>query len=414
MKFLRWSFLLFVISVYVSQSAMDLFSVLFCMGWIGVVWNSRKGPIKIPLLHSMKLEPIWIYWFIVVLIGFILHPLDLGYAARRLIEFKWILILYVMIEVLAVLKPSRQSLNFVLGLLFFVGSTNLLLYYLDLPALTDFRYGSTPGGFLRAGGFFANPMTFAHSFVLFFCFMLGLFLIDRKNWSRGQVLFALFNLLIAALGLYLTFTRGVWIGLFLSIVTVFLFWKPKYSLAALLMFSILLAGLYKGSADFKWRLDRTVGEAKGESERKILWKTHFLIFSENPIFGLGYGQNSRELRKYYDRLNVPQGTLESHAHNEYLHLAAGTGILGLFAYLAIWAFFFLQLIRLWLNRQLENWDRGVVFGFLMAQTAFVIGSLTESNFEHSKVRFAVMLIWAYTVYLAKKYSALGWRAKGDL
>jgi O-antigen ligase len=80
----------------------------------------------------------------------------------------------------------------------------------------------------------------------------------------------------------------------------------------------------------------------GASERKMIWAGHFQIFKENPIFGAGYGQNTKALPRVYLEMGAPPDTLVSHAHNQYLHLAAGTGILGLLSYLLIW-FFFLKL-----------------------------------------------------------------------
>ncbi len=416
MKALRWFFLLFTISVLVSQSAMDFFSILLCGQWAWLVWRSSQsnGQNKLSLWHKFGLEKAWIAWVVIVIIGFILNPFDLAYALTRIIEFKWVLILYILIEVFQIMKPSRRSLNFVLGFIFFIGFVNLFLYLTNWEILHEFRYGGDIiGDIRRAGGFFVNPMTFAHSFVLFLCFLLGIFLFDQKNWSKKQRLFAVVTLLIASCGLYFTFTRGVWIGFIIALMLGLLLWRPRYALACLTVFVLTVSALHFGSAEFRWRVGSTISEAQGESERKLIWKSHFLIFRENPIFGLGYGQNTRELPKYYERLNVPKTTLVSHAHNEYLHLAAGTGILGLIVYLVIWYFFLLQAWKIWKFESADLWDRGVAFGFLLGQGTFLIAGLTEANFEHSKVRFAVMLIWAYTVYLAKKHSLLGWKLRRD-
>jgi O-antigen ligase len=412
MKAIRWFFLLFTISVLISQSAMDFFSILLCGQWAWLVWKSNKAGEKQPLMRKFGLEKTWAIWVLIVIIGFLLNPFEPAYALTRVVEFKWVAILYVLIEVFQVMKPSRRSLNFILGFIFFIGFVNLFLYYADWDVLSSMRYGSEKDGFLRAGGFFTSPMTFAHSFVLFLCFLLGLFLIDQKNWRPKQRLFAVLTLAVASLGLYLTYTRGVWFGFIIALVLGLFFWRPRYSFFCLVIFSLTAGALYLGSTDFRWRMRVTFNEAQGESERKLIWKSHFLIFKENPVFGLGYGQNTRQLPKYYERLNVPKETLVSHAHNQYLHLAAGTGILGLLAYLTMWFYFLLQTWKLWKSNHVDSWDRGVAFGFLLAQGSFLIAGMTEANFEHSKVRFALMLMWAYTIYLAKKYSLLGWKLRG--
>jgi O-antigen ligase len=394
---------------------MDFFSILLCGQWGWLVWKARqnKDQASPSLFRKMGLEKTWAAWVLVVAVGFALHPFELDYALTRIVEFKWVLILYILAEVFQVFLPSRRSLNFILGFIFFIGFTNLFFYFVEWDFISELRYG-LHGSFLRAGGFFANPMTFAHSFVLFLCFLLGLFLLDQRNWRPAQKYFALLTLVVASMGLFLTYTRGVWIGFIAGLLVGTFLWRPRYSLICLLIFASTGSLLYQASPQFRWRVNTTLDEAQGESERKMIWKTHFLIFQENPVFGLGYGQNTRQLPKYYERLDVPKTTLVSHAHNQYLHLAAGTGVLGLLIFLMVWSYFLLQGWKVWKHPGAESWDRGAAFGFILAQGTFLFAGLTEANFEHSKVRFAVMLIWAYTIVLAKKYSLLGWKLRSEV
>lgn len=395
---------LFLISVLVSQSAMDFFSILFCGTWIGSVWKAKKQGKAIQLLPSFGLENVWIAWVSIVAIGFLLHPMDFSYALTRIVEFKWILILYVMIGIWLRYQPSRRNLGFFIGYMLFFSVTNLFIFFGTFSFLTPLRYGL--GEFLRAGGFFGNPMTFAHSFVVFVCLFLGVVLFELKSMTQRQKIWSLVALVFSLLGLFLTFTRGVWIGFTASILVTFLFWRPRYSLILGFLLVVLGLGTYQASDVFRWRVDSTIREMQGQSERKNLWRANALMIRENPVFGLGYGQNTMELPKYYDRLGITEGRMESHAHNQLIHLAAGTGILGFLCYIAVWLFFYAVLFRLWEMANLENWDRGIVLGALLGQTAFLIGGLTEANFEHSKVRFAVMIVWSYVVYLGFKYQRL--------
>lgn len=408
MALLRWFFGLFIFSVLVSQSAMDAFSVLFCLQWVWLVWQSRKNNTPLRLMRPFGLEWIFVGWVIVAAIGFALNPMDFQYAVTRVVEFKWILILYVMIEIFHQVRPSVKNLNVLMAILLAIAGSNLFLYFADFPIFSEFRYGSSENGFLRAGGLFADPMTFAHSFALFFCVFLGLFLIDSGEWSKKQRGLAATVLVLSAVGLTLTFTRGVWIGLSVGVFGTLCFWRPRWGLPALVLATALAFGLYKTNDDVQWRVNNSLTEMRGASERKLLWQTHGQIFKDHFLFGAGYGQNTKMLPEYYQRLGIAETTLISHAHNQYLHLAAGTGLLGLLCYLLIWSYFFFLLWRLWGLSELSRWDRGLVLGFWMAQVTFCVGSLTEANFEHSKVRFAVMLIWAYTAYLATRYG-IRWR-----
>jgi O-antigen ligase len=401
MKFLKIYFYLFLASLLVSQSLMDLFSTLFCLQWVWIWWQERKAGKSQSLLHAVGLEAVFMLWWLICAIGFALTWIDPEYAAIRLIEFKWIFIFYVMIEILGRLRPNRNFLGPLTYLIFISAVVNLFLYFADFEFLHSLRYGA--GAFLRAGGLFVDPMTFAQSFALPVCLLLGITVVNFRAWPKSMKWFVSLTLFLAVLGLVLTFTRGVWIGLLFGILVTLLAYRPKYF--AVVFATILVCGLtaYQSSEVIRWRVDRTWQEAGGASERKLLWQAHFLEFKENPIFGLGYGQNGKLLPEAYAKLGIPADTLVSHAHNQYIHLAAGTGLLGLACYLFIWFFILRLLWRLWKRPDLDSWDQGIVLGAAMAMLTFLVAGLTEANFEHSKVRFMVMILWSYVIYLGKEY-----------
>jgi O-antigen ligase len=353
----------------------------------------------------MGAEFFFLAWFIVTFIGFCLNWHDTGYALQRIAEFRWIFVFYVMVEIIKDIQPDERIRNFLFYFAAFISLANLLIFSVDYPLWNGMRYGYGED-YIRAGGFFGNPMTFAHSFVLLLSLLIGLILLNWEKWKPTFRRLAVAVLLLCVASLLLTFTRGVWLGFAVAMSLGIFLWRPKHLPVLLFSFLICFGLLYRGSDLFKNRLQNTVSEAAGASERKILWKAHLQIFLENPVFGAGYGQNTKQLPRVYAETNIPPETLVSHAHNQYLHLAAGTGILGLVAYLLIWLFFLWTNAMLWRDLTLDSWDKGAALGLLMAQIAFLVGGLTESNFEHSKVRFMVMLVWAYVIYLAGKYKKL--------
>lgn len=125
-----------------------------------------------------------------------------------------------------------------------------------------------------------------------------------------------------------------------------------------------------------------------------------MIFKDHPLFGAGYGQNKFLLHEYYDKQGLPKDQFIGHAHNEYLHILAGTGALGLLCYLAILGTIFFQaFLVFWRTSSNQSFRKGLALGVLGGQICFLIGSLTESNFEHSKVRFGIMFMWAISIWL---------------
>ncbi|MFZ4404580.1 MAG: O-antigen ligase family protein [Pseudobdellovibrionaceae bacterium] len=402
-KVLAWLWGLFAFSVLVSQSAMDLFSTLLCLWAILFTWQHRSAEnSKGSLFPKIGIEPLWAIWIVIVAIGFILHPMDLQYALLRLVEFKWIFIFYVLFGTCIYLKPKTTTLLTGASLaLIFLSLFSLLTYFYPYGILKDFGY-DIDTTIPRLGGFFANPMTFAHSMVIpFFIIFTSLFYTHQKK----QVFLYSISSALLFMCLMLSLTRGIWIALFLSL-SLFLFIRFRKFLLLFIVLAFGLFGmLYSSNNSFKSRIDESISELNHKSERKLIWKAHFLVFKENPIFGLGYGQNSKKIREYYDRLGYPEGVLQSHAHNQYLHLLAGTGILGAGIYILIISIF-LRWSWILFKKISPDYgsDKGLAFGAFLAQVAFYIGSLTEANFEHSKVRFMLMILWSMVVYLGFKYN----------
>lgn len=155
MRALSILFFLFVVSVMVSQSLMDLFSSLLCFQWAYSVWKSKQTSAPKRLFQAMGLERWWIAWVVIVVLGFALHWTDSSYALERIIEFKWILIFYVLFQVLLELKPDRRILSFLLYFILTVSLMTLFLYFADWDVLAPWRYGVSD--FVRAGGFLLTP-----------------------------------------------------------------------------------------------------------------------------------------------------------------------------------------------------------------------------------------------------------------
>ncbi len=70
-----------------------------------------------------------------------------------------------------------------------------------------------------------------------------------------------------------------------------------------------------------------------------------------------------------------------HAHNYYLNLLAETGVLGLTAYLLLWAVIVGQSIVV--MRRLEGPDRGIVLGLLAAWVALSVHHLVDKLYVNN-------------------------------
>lgn len=166
------------------------------------------------------------------------------------------------------------------------------------------------------------------------------YLIFKNVKDKQRTMYFAFCLLLVAVALYLTGSRGVYLSLPIGLIVLgFVFVKKQYqksykylSLTAALL--ILLGGLWFFRPSFG-DMGRT---GSSSNIRYYIWTTSFEIAKKNPIFGIGlsnfqdYFTELTRGRINYSEFIAPQALT---AHNLYLHLYLTAGVLGLFSFLAL-------------------------------------------------------------------------------
>lgn len=418
-------FVLMIISLLVSQSFMDLmsFMIILCSFWAwkqSMIWKRQTFQ-----FHCMGLEKLWPAWIFVFTLGLALAPFSAKELAAhaspwlaRLIslgELKWIINFYFFIWFFAWLKPWEQIEEdhllkktnpwaWIWGALLLFSTYGLIGLIFDYDLIKQQPLSDTG----RVGGLFDDPMTFAHVYGLFFVFVFFVTLHRLTSKSRnlelqrnltGTDCLMLVTSLACGLSVFLSMTRGIWIGIFLSLLVSLYLYRKKFGMIFLASSASLFTLLFLAWPRFHDRFLFAFSSASYDSERVWLWETNWKIFLDHPLVGIGYGIYKWRLREYYDLLGAPPNQFESHAHNQYLHFLAGTGLLGLLCFLFFVAFNLWQgwkLVALTRNTQLK----GFAFGLFGAQICFLTAALTESNFERAKVR------WTYLVIVALGISAV--------
>lgn len=390
-------FLLMMTSLLISQSFMDLMSfVIIIIGLWCYQKNLRLNHRKFEFF-KIGLEKLWIVWISIWILGLFLAPVSSAEMEKNpnvflnrlnaALELKWIINFYFFIWFFFWLKPWQSRLSkswsWIWGLLLVFSLYGLIGLIFDFDLIKQ-RPLSDPG---RVGGLFDDPMTFAHVYSLFF--ILGFFI----NLQKHKLLISL-STLFCGLAVFLSMTRGVWIGLFLSLGIFLYIYRKKLALIFLGATSTVFLLLFGLWPRFQERVLFAFNYSNNyDSERLWLWQANWKIFTNNPLFGIGFGQYKYRLREYYDLLGAPVKQFESHAHNQYLHFLAGTGSLGLMCFLFFIGFnlyWSWRLVQMTKNTNLSGYS----FGLLAAQVSFLIAGFTESNFERAKVR------WTYLVFSA--------------
>lgn len=196
---------------------------------------------------------------------------------------------------------------------------------------------NTPNGIkVRAFGTFEGSIEYSAYLGIAVAFFPHLFM--KVSKMRKIIIVAFMGVIIASL--VLTFTRSAYLSL---IVMSGLYWVVmhkemnsnrflKYGTYCVVILVIMgsVAFLIKPARQvITARFNRPVHE---QFDRGILWERGVKLFVSNPLLGVGLANYENALRKYYSNIEEKE-VLPS--HNQYIQMAAETGILGLLAYLTI-------------------------------------------------------------------------------
>lgn len=191
-------------------------------------------------------------------------------------------------------------------------------------------------------------------------------------------------------GLLATYTRGAWIGFAAGVLALLpITRKGRW----LLLGGLIVVGLaaLAGPQHLRQRF-LTMGDPDDPTvkERVYMWRSGLTMWRQHPVLGLGPGGVKREYESYALPEAVKKRT--GHVHNTPLQILVERGVLGLAAWLWIWAAFFTKGIGL-LRRLPEDAarERALVVGGMAAIVGFLVAGLSEYNFGDSEV---AMVAWA--------------------
>ena len=121
--------------------------------------------------------------------------------------------------------------------------------------------------------------------------------------------------------------------------------------------------------------------------RILLWKGGWNIFKDHPLTGCGFKCVDRIHSQYPD----PSRYIARFRgmHSNLFQLLVDTGILGLSAWLSIWAAYLTALYKRSIQFTNEN-SKGLAMGAVAAVLGFLVGGVFETNFYDSEV---VMLLY---------------------
>jgi hypothetical protein len=236
-------------------------------------------------------------------------------------------------------------------------------------------------------GFFGNYLTYAH--VMLFAF----------SWAAALALRGVPLGLAAApllvVGIVFSTARGVWLAVVVVAGGLALLARARGAGVALAVLG-LAAGLgFVLAPDLRAHAARMF-ETGGINRGRIgIYRANLDIIHDHPVLGLGFGRYQRAAGRYYAA--HPEADRRSHAHNNYLQIAAEAGLAGLGAFALLYA---TALRKGWtaLAHASDREAWGTAAGAWVGVLGFLVGGLTQYSFGDNEV---ALTMWAALAVLMR-------------
>lgn len=374
-------------AAFTSQSLLDISDVLIvgCAFFMAF----KKGEIK-KIFVGLPQIWLWIVWLSVIVVGITVNEQWLNKeVVLGLLEYRWIFSFLCAVYLYKEIISEKLVIQYLAPMVLF----------LNIMAIGFYFYNTSD----RAGGIYNQVMSFSHNIAPTCVFFLFYLLTAWNSLNLKHKI--LISTVVASSGVLtlLTLTRGVWLGVFVSILFSIYIWRKKFFFATAVI-SIVSFGLFVGlnkNVQDRIIVNEQTAQTGSNYLRIALLKVNLNIAADNPVFGVGIGQNKRVMPQYLEKLGYPKFLIESHAHNQFLEFLANTGFLGLICF-CLFYFFTLRAGYRSFFASNDQATKTASLALLAGIVCFIVGSLTECNFNISKNRFFFILLAAWAVSLAFK------------
>lgn len=288
--------------------------------------------------------------------------------------FAWLFLLYPSAK--EKLTKACFFLSFVLGMIsIFQG---LGIFHVFFPSLSRFIYKVPHEADLYlAVGFTRHHTTFGFTLLMLFHVLLAheLFSNGRKRKFLGLV-----SLAFCIAGILFTFSRGVWLALIFSTLSILFLSNWRLFLKVAVFFTVLFSGLYFTVPGFQQRLFAL--NLSANQERLGLWNIAWKMFQDSPLFGQGYDSFGYNVPRF-SNLQILSPNTPLDVHNMYFEFLATSGLVGFLCFM-----FFLGSTFKFVNKSSKPWSMAAL-GVLIS---FCVGGFFDRYFDMPHTLVPILLL----------------------
>ena len=243
-----------------------------------------------------------------------------------------------------------------------------------------------------------------------------------KLFNKDKNVFGIVKLAILLVGIYVSNTRGFWLGTIGAVVIsmIYYLWRFKkfnltlrnivIALITLILVSVIIPktivavspeqNLPNSSGSIKDRIESISDFENDESNKVRAIQLKFLVnrIKEKPILGWGFGAHIEEYPQYMIDNNL-QPVSSTSFELYYIELLFKTGIIGILIFFGYLVFNFVKLIVLLFKKNLRMRDEQVLVGWTIGTMSILASSITNPYIAGLSVFFVLVM----EVYLIQLY-----------
>jgi len=330
------------------------------LGWIlKILWTK-----KLSWQKSFWDKPV-IFYLLAVIISVIFSQDFL----KSLITFKdqWLILLFfLLVNNINDLGFSRKLLDIIIGISVLVALYAISQHYTGVDFFHNRRLEEilTTGKYRVVGNFSTMAYAFYAMVMSLVIFCLASFEKDKNK----QIFYYAASLILVTGNLF-AYTRSTQLGQLSGFLAFFLLSGSQKKKKELILLAIYTVVILLIDPFILIRYGQEAG-ASSAGKRLIIWKTSWSIFVDHPIAGIGIGN----YKMFFERYLRVKSELYATAHNDFLHVAVQSGMLGLASFIWLWITAWTGLKRKYSEITDENSSKPLVLAGLVTLPAFLIAS----------------------------------------
>lgn len=205
---------------------------------------------------------------------------------------------------------------------------------------------------------------------------------------RGKKRFIFLSITLLALtGIFLTYSRPTYLALFIVILLFAIVRKSK-PLIIVLLCALIIGPFVTPPSIKEWAkgVDYNPVRFMCNDDRIAIFRNSIQMIKQHPIIGVGantFMKNYATYKENPEYRNVVT-TDYAYAHNNFLHMAGETGLLGLSVFLIFLVLLFKEAISIY-KRQKKPYASILALSLSISVASFLINGLTESSLYYARV-----------------------------